>query len=335
MTTNEYFKQLLKEISLGLEDDERKMIEEKQNTLREAMREELPLVDDFLTGSYPRHTIIKPNGDEKFDVDVFVAFNNDDYGETDLADLRKMVVSALEKIKKDKPDLGITKIKNTQRRSVCVEFDNDFQIDVVPAIEITEGKLYKIFDKKTLKAVKSNPKLHGALLSEANTTTGEMLVPIIRLLKSWKRDKCDYVKSFHLELLAVEILGNEKIETYAKGMAKFFANASSKLEKACLKDPANNEYYIDTYLDDDKNRKKLLDLVASENKQAQEARELEDSGENDKAVEAWKNIFEDPDLETAKDIESGNFYPGAGGVRIGSDRNNHEERIKSPSSWGI
>lgn len=298
MTTTEYFKQLLKNVSLGLDDDDRKMIQEKQNALREALRNELPITDDFLTGSYPRHTIIKPDGDNKFDVDVFVAFSNEDYGETDLAELREMVVDALEKIKKNKPELGISKINDTQRRSVCVEFDNDFQIDVVPAIEITNGKLYKIFDKKTLKAVKSNPKLHGAILSEANTQSGEMLVPIIRILKSWKRSKCDYMKSFHLELLAVKVLGDEEIETYAQGVAKFFAEASAKLEKACLKDPANDEYYIDAYLDDDKNRDKLLQLIATENKKAQEAIKLEEDGEGEKAVKAWEEVFESKSKST-------------------------------------
>src|SRR5262245_49264148 len=133
MTASEYFTKLLEEITLKLGDDERNLIETKQNALREKLRAKLPLCDDFLTGSYKRHTIIKPkNDDEKFDVDLFVAFSNEDYGEAKLADLRQKVIDALHAIKKENTALGITAINETQRRSVGVEFGNNFQIDVVP-----------------------------------------------------------------------------------------------------------------------------------------------------------------------------------------------------------
>lgn len=311
MTTTQYFEKLLDRINLKLDDKERKMIEEKQGSLRDALREALDLKDDFLTGSYPRHTIIKPKkDDEKFDVDVFIAFDSADYGEKALPELRGLVVNALNKIKEEKPDLGITSINDTQRRSVRVEFSNNFRIDVVPSIEIEKDKLYRIFDKRTLRPVKSNPKLHARLLTEANDRTGGKLVPIIKTLKSWRRDKCDYVKSFHLELLAAEVIGGSKIDSYAEGLARFFAGAVPKLRQACLKDPANGESCIDTYLDEDKTRDEIVALVLHEKEISEKAIKLEKGGDDDAAVTQWKTIFDSDGGGGKKGDSERPFSPG-------------------------
>lgn len=331
MTVNEYFKSLLSQINLSLDDAERKLIENKQNDLREALREKLTLEDDFLTGSYIRNTLIKPTGNEKFDVDVFIAFSNDEYGESDLGELHDMVVSALEAIKAENTELGITKINDSQRRSVGVEFGNNFQIDAVPAIQIEKDTLYKIFDKRTLKSIKSNPKLHGKLLSEANERTGGMLIPIVKLLKSWKRSKCDYVKSFHLELLAVNLLGGGSIDSYAEGIAQFFSEAISKLDKPYLMDPANNTYYIDAYLDDDGTRSRLLELITTENEVAEQALSADDESD---ATKLWMEIFTDDDSKIASGIAKGSFYPVTGGVKLEDNPSTNEEPVKSPRSWG-
>ena len=82
-----------------------------------------------------------------------------------------------------KTGTGINNVNNTQRRSVCVEFGSNFSVDVVPSIQIEKDKLYKIFDQRTLRPVKSNPKLHAQLLTEANDRTNGKLVPIIKILE--------------------------------------------------------------------------------------------------------------------------------------------------------
>lgn len=332
MTINEFFETLLGRVNLRIDDKEREFIQKKQNGLRERLREKLPLKDDFLTGSYARHTIIKPKEEgEKFDVDVFVAFDNEDYGTKELSELHDLVAKALSEIKEEDAELAISELDNNQRRSIGVKFGNSFQIDVVPAIEIEKDKLYKIFDKTTLKPVNSNPKLHGKLLTEANKRTGDKLVPIVKMLKFWKREKCDYVKSFHIELLAVKVLGDGSIESYSKSLATFFTKASEYLQDACLKDPANQTAYIDTYLDDDGTRVQLLELISVESKTANRALELEKADEED-AVQEWRKIFRDDDLETAEAIRSGGFYASGAGVLIKKDRSN-DGRIDSPKSW--
>jgi hypothetical protein len=335
MTTQKYFENLLDKINLKLGDEERNFIEEKQNALREKLRGKLSLQDDFLTGSYKRHTIIKPeNEDEKFDVDVFVAFDKEEYGDSKLADLRQVVVDALHEIKSEDGDLGITAINEDQRRSVGIEFGNNFQIDIVPAVQIEKDKLYKIFDRRTLEAVKSNPKLHGELLSKANEDAGGLLVPLIKILKAWKREKCDYVKSFHVELMAIKIFNGTTIENLSKGLLTFFEAAGNYFSKACLKDPANIEMLIDEYLDQDSTREQICTLVEAEKTVAKAAVEAEEGGNDNEAVREWGKIFADSDAETAKAVREGNFYAGAGGAVVKTNTSQHDaNRINSPRSW--
>jgi hypothetical protein len=310
MTPEEYFTKLASK--LNLTEVERQRISVKHLSLRESLRERLPVEDDFLTGSYPRNTMIRPKGDGKFDVDFFLAFRNEDFGEYELPKLLEMVRSTLEGIQDVNSEIiGIT----DQNRSIAVEYQNCFQIDVVPAIELRKDQMYKIFDKRTQQPVESNPKLHGRNLSEANLSTEygsvRRLVPIIKLLKSWKRDKCDFVKSFHLELLVVEILKNQPIETYSVGLREFFSVAGEYLREASLTDPANEENLIDVYLDDDGTRQELLDLIAAGNEIADAAYRYETDGENEAAVDEWRRIFESDESRG-----SGSVSPKSSGPTI-------------------
>ena len=294
MTTEEFFKELAGKLELTKSESDQ--ISRKHNILREKLREKLSVEDDFLTGSYARNTMIRPNGDDKFDVDFFLAFSKKDYGESELPDLLSMVKNALEQIKNG--DTDIEEIQE-QKRSIGVIYKDNFQIDVVPAVQIEKDKRYKIFDKNTLQAIESNPKLHDSNLTSANETSEsggiKRLVPIIKLLKFWKREKCDYVKSFHLEMLAVEILGGEEISSYSQGLVKFFANATQNLQSAGMKDPANQNNIIDEYLDSDGTRTKLLGLVNEEKEVAERAVKLEKEGNDDEAVKEWKKIIESSD----------------------------------------
>lgn len=276
MTIQAYFENLLGEINLHIDDEERGLIEKKQDLLRVELRKRLSLTEDFLTGSYSRHTIIKPKDpDEKFDVDLFVVFSADKYRDSELESMRQEVETCLKQIKEDCPQLAITGINTKQRRSVGVEFGQNFQIDVVPAVEVVREQRYKIFDKKSSESVVSNPNLHGVSLTKANDANNGLLVPLIKILKSWKREKCDFVKSYHIELLAVTIFSEKRIVSLPEALPIFFKEAENYLKKPCLKDPANYEMYIDAYLEDVK-RQEILSLVRVDCANLQEALEVAD-----------------------------------------------------------
>ena len=138
MTTEEFFKELAGKLEPTKSESDQ--ISQKHNILREKLREKLSVEDDFLTGSYARNTMIRPNGDDKFDVDFFLAFSKKDYGESELPDLLDIVKNALEQIKND--DADIEEIQE-QKRSIGVVYNSNFQIDVVPAVQIEKDKCYR------------------------------------------------------------------------------------------------------------------------------------------------------------------------------------------------
>jgi hypothetical protein len=291
MTPEEYLSQFAS--SLNISESTRREISKRHTKLREQLRELLPVEEDFLTGSYPRNTIIRSKKSDKFDVDSFLAFNKEDYGEFELPELLNTVRDALEQIKDS--DSDITELVD-QRRSIAVHYEDSFQIDVVPAIQIEKDKLYKIFDRRTQQPVKSNPKLHNQILIDANdqsaSGTIKRLVPIIKTLKSWKRDKFDQLKSVHVELMAVKFIGQSEIVSFSDGLFGFFASMGEELAEAGMIDPANSENVIDAYLDEEGSRQDVLDSVSVFETIARKAKSLEEDGEFDKAATEWKKIFE-------------------------------------------
>src|SRR3989344_1787980 len=234
----------------------------------------------FLTGSYSRNTAIRPPKD----VDFFIVLNDKKYGDLKPSELLNFLEKTLKEIL---PDITIFQ----QTHSVTIEYDEEFSIDVIPAFEIN-SELYKIphVSENSDSWLESNPKIHGEKLTEANDTTNGLLVPLVKLLKAWKRDKCSYVKSFHLELLAIEIINNSDIESYTEGINLFFDNASNYLENSCIVDPANSDNLVDDYLANDE-RENLKYLIKTEAVIAQNAVNLENDGKTEESIKEWDKIF--------------------------------------------
>lgn len=285
MTTQEQFdKYLADHLNLTKEDIKKVQVHielrEKLETKLEFKGKDDDETYSFLTGSYSRNTAIRPPKD----VDFFIVLNDQKYGDLKPSEL----LNLLEKILKEiLPDITIFQ----QTHSVTIEYDEEFSIDVIPAFEIN-SELYKIphVSENSDTWLESNPKIHGEKLTEANDTTNGLLVPMVKLLKSWKRDKCSYVKSFHLELLTIEIINDSGIESYANGIKLFFDNANNYLENTCIIDPANSDNFVDDYLTDDE-RENLKYLIKAEATIAQNATSLEDNGKIDEAIKEWDKIF--------------------------------------------
>lgn len=266
--------------------------------LREKLKEYLSIMEEFessgdediysfLTGSYKRDTLIRPPKD----VDFFIVLKEDDYKDFSPAEVLNLLHAVIVDIFPKKEE-GEIRVKT---HSITIDYTNEFGIDVIPAFE--DGRNFRIphvpqgGEEEWLV---SNPRVHQKVVSEANEKSEGKLVPIIKLIKSWKRDKCVPenidVKSFHLEMLAVKILGAGEVENYSSGLAKFFDESIQYLDEPCIPDPANPTNYIDGDLEDS-DRTKLIELVSKDGEFAQAALSFEEEGEDDKAIVEWKKVF--------------------------------------------
>lgn len=138
-------------------------------------------VTDFLSGSYKRATIIRPQtkdgGVARPDVDIVVVTDH---------------------TKNDDPQKVIDLLYNTlmpkystirkQARSVGIETDK-VDMDVVPIIAPygMDGTLY-IPDRKKEEWLETNPPKHTSWTTEVNQDSGGRFKPLVKLMKWWRRE---------------------------------------------------------------------------------------------------------------------------------------------------
>lgn len=170
-----------------------------QQHVREAVTKGLVVIDDFLTGSYMRNTMIAPLN--KADVDIFVVLDNQYYrrdGQAFILDKVKDVLQATYK----------TSQINRDGQAVTISF-SDFNVDVVPAFRrytILGSSGYRIPDTITKRWITTDPQKHVALWSKRNKAQNGNLVPLIKMMKGWNKENGRLLHSFHLECLILRLM---------------------------------------------------------------------------------------------------------------------------------
>lgn len=255
----------------------------------------------FLTGSYRRHTMIRPPKD----VDLFLVLDSGEYQDEELDKLISpwALIQKLKSTLEEIFDDDVIEIKE-QRHSVTVIYSKTFSIDVIPAFETDDKEAYMIPDVEDGDDgtyILSNPKIHIEHINEVNERTAvnskKRFKRAARLLKFVKRDRFNEepvkVRSFHFELLAAKILGDSKINSYAEALNKFFSVASRYFNEPSVEDPANEENMVDDYLDE--MSPEIKQLIRNELDGIYEitktAVQLEQLGQDQSAITAWKKIF--------------------------------------------
>ncbi|MFH1601642.1 MAG: nucleotidyltransferase [Candidatus Shapirobacteria bacterium] len=265
----------------------------------------------FLTGSYRRHTMIRPPKD----VDLFLVLDSGEYQDEELDQLItptaliQKLKSTLIKIFEENDDIEVKE----QRHSVTVIYSETFSIDVIPAFETDDQEAYlipDIEDGNDGTYIVSNPKVHFEYINQINEDTAvnskKRFKKVARLIKFVKRqrlnEKPTKVRSFHLELLAAKILGDSKINSYAEGLNKFFSVASDYFDDPVLEDPANEENMVDDYLEEMSSDVKQLikDELDSLYRISGKAVQLEEDSNDRAAITEWKKIFSVDDRGTKK-----------------------------------
>ena len=157
------------------------------------------VIETFLSGSYAKHTCIRPTKyDGKTDVDIVVVTN---YTESDNS---KDVLDELYKVCKEKYD----NVKK-QSRSIGIEMEGT-EIDVVPMIEDKIFSMYKIGNKNDGKWKKTNPKGHIEWCTRINQENHDKFVRIVKIFKWWRKNNCPpnikYPKGITLEKIIADNL---------------------------------------------------------------------------------------------------------------------------------
>ena len=166
-------------------------------------------VDTFLSGSYAKHTSIRPVlHDGKRDVDIIVVTNHtkDDQPSDVLDELHTVLL-----------DSNTYKSATIDGQAVTIEMSG-INIDVVPVIiDESDDSLYYIADEVTEKWIKTDPKGHKAWATSVNKDNCNAFKPLVKILKWWRRVNCPddtkYPKGITLEKIIADNLGDATLST--------------------------------------------------------------------------------------------------------------------------
>lgn len=167
--------------------------------------------DSFLSGSYAKHTSIRPKkGDGKRDVDIIIITNYNPSSQP------QKVLDELYNILSES-----NHYKNIEKHShsIGIEMSN-LEIDVVPVIKDNNGRMF-IGNNKTNAWSATDPAGHLKWCSNANKMTNGKFIPCVKLFKWWRRNNFggehDCPKGITLEKIVAD-----NIPTFASNIEECF-----------------------------------------------------------------------------------------------------------------
>ena len=226
-----------------------------QNSLRDYLRQHKTYSnvhkETFLSGSYAKHTSIRPTKeDNKRDVDIIVVttHSQDDDSSKVLQELYDVLVAS-----------STYRSATIQHHSVGIEL-SQLSIDVVPVIvDKDDDSLYWIADSKDGTWTNSDPKGHRNWSTETNRNNNTNYKPLVKIFKWWRRKHCPggvkYPKGITLEKLIADNLGDSSAST-EDFLIETMQNIVSAYKKAYV------DAGINPYIDDPSGKIDSNDLLA-------------------------------------------------------------------------
>lgn len=271
------FKGLKETLEIG--DTEQDLAKSRHHLIRDHIKTAWDLEDDFLTGSYSRHTKTK----KLKDVDIFVVIDREG-GQGSLL--------------KASPDQALQ-----QLHDVLATRWNDLSLDdnVVTVNyageEVASYEVAPVFTRSSGgylmpnagKWMATDPTVHADMVRAKNKECDQMFVPLVKMLKGINRNFDEPISpSFLLEVMALRLV-LPPCGSYRDEIRFFLASATDQLT-ADWADPAG--------LGDDVNagigaseRQRLADVARTWLAIAEDALLLEQEGKERASVERWRELF--------------------------------------------
>lgn len=266
---------------LEITDLQAQTVSTRQQNVRKAVAAELTVLTDFLTGSYCRSTLIAPLS--QADVDIFVVLDPKYYEKDGQAALLERVKRALKK-QYDLSDIS------RDGQAVTITF-SDFKVDVVPGFYRSGGG-YLIPNTQGSTWIETNPKEHERLSSENNQAHNGDLVPLEKMIKRWNREIGRHFRSFHLEVLAWDILDGVTISSFSSGARYYFDKGRTTIKQKNA-DPAGYGGDVGYYISSQAQIDEAVSRFTTAYNRAIKAEEYEAKGKVADAIGEWRKIFGD------------------------------------------
>ena len=239
MTTDQYLKNVLSHQRLtdGELNELRAHRADVQTALEDYFRESRPHIR--YAGSYKKKTMIR----DAHDLDVTCYFGHEDTaGGATLSDIYDACADALTK------DYHVQRKRSALRvmEKGALVSRRDFRIDVVPGRYTNEERsdafLHQEGGGKT--RLKTNLQVHVAHIRNSGVRNA------IKLLKLWRCQRSIRIKTFVLELLAVDLLKYRKAATLSTQLEHVFTVFRDHADGLLVEDPANSNNDLQPLVDE-------------------------------------------------------------------------------------
>lgn len=260
----------------------------RQKTVRDVVSADLTVSDSFLTGSYSRSTMIAPLNEA--DVDIFIVLdpkyfhhynNGQNGGQGGLLDLVKRT---LRKTYTRTPDIS----RNGQ--AVTIRFE-DFVVDVVPGF-VRQGGGFLIPNSISHSWIATDPKKHVEIVAASNKAHDGDFVPLVKMVRAWNKNNSKHFGSFHLEVVALQILETVRIVDFSSGMRYFFDKGRASIGGKNL-DPAGYGGDIGSYINTQEAIKEAVSKFQLAYERAVKAEDYAARGYVKDAIDTWIKVFGD------------------------------------------
>jgi hypothetical protein len=267
--------------AINLSGDHREAANARKDDVVATLGKSFSIQDAFSTGSIPKFTALKGHAD----LDVMVVL----HWEKHIKD--KTPTRVLSDVRDALAEWRTGARKNGQ--AVTLHYKTWPNVDIVPVSRtvMSDGTVdyYSVPDSNTDTWIRSRPRKHAAAIEQKSSQCGSNFRRIIKMIKHWNRMHSDYLQSYHIEVLALNVFAGNLDDT-PWHVLKFFDDARPLLRSALYHDTG----FVDNYLNSTDRAEviKRFDAAYARSLTAWHAT----YGANDDhktAIETWRQVFGD------------------------------------------
>lgn len=266
--------------NLEITTTEQQLAQKRHKLVRDHVRSRWSLDDDFLTGSYDRHTKTK----KLKDIDIFVVIDpNGPQGDLVKGTGRAAVIELVDVLSTRWP--GVTGDDTVAKISYADEEVASYE--VAPAFATDSG--YLIPNGTTW--MSTNPNEHARLVTQKNKECDNKFVPLVKMLKAINRESEEPIQpSFLIEVMAIDLV-EPALGRYQDEVRYFLASATDQITEDWA-DPARLGEDVNASMTPVE-RTALQATIRSWQTTVEEAILAEDEGKERAAIELWRTLFGD------------------------------------------
>ncbi len=184
---------------------------------------------------------------------------------------------------------------NTKRNSAYIHF-GDLNVDVTPVVlarASVAGALDRYFMPQGNRSTwwkATNPKEDQRRISAQNQAQGQLVLPVVRMMKWWNTNRNDArLKGIHLEVMTERALANYTVQGQGQALHAAFMSIQTQLRSGCA-DPTGLGSLLDAKLDYD-DRTASITAAGIAHQYAYNAGQRLISGDANGAVAEWRRLF--------------------------------------------